>query len=81
MAATHDLKEGMAVVGSDKEHVGKVKAVYDSEFLVDRKLETDLYVPNTAVHTVRGDTVILTIPSYEVNQQGWPIFPHSFEAT
>jgi Uncharacterized protein conserved in bacteria (DUF2171) len=68
-----DVQVGMDVVGADKEHVRKVKEVYDNEFLVDRPLQTDLYVPRGAIRQVTTTKVILSIPSYAVNWQGWPI--------
>jgi hypothetical protein len=69
------VQAGMEVFGADHEHVGKVKESFASDFLLDRRLQTDCYVPYTAVGEVTANTVILTVPSYEVNQQGWAI-PH-----
>ena len=66
---------GMEVLGADHEHVGKVKETFESDFLLDRRLQTDCYVPYTVVREVTPNRVILTVPSYELNQQGWPI-PH-----
>ena len=69
------VQVGMEVLGADHEHVGKVKETFESDFLLDRRLQTDCYVPYTAVGEVKANTIILTIPSYEVNQQGWSIPP------
>jgi hypothetical protein len=69
------VQVGMEVLGADHEQVGTVKETFESDFLLDRRLQTDCYVPYTAVSEVQANKVILTIPSYEVNQQGWPIPP------
>lgn len=66
--APGQIRAGMLVVGSDGEIVGTVKQARQNDFLLDRELQTDLYVPVDAVRNVIGDEVILTIPKYEVNQ-------------
>ena len=64
------VQVGMEVFGADHEQVGTVKETFESAFLLDRQLQTDCYVPYTVVDEVQANKVILTIPSYEVNQQG-----------
>lgn len=65
----HDhMRPGMDVVGSDGQQVGTVKEIHDSDFLVNRDLKTDMYIPFSAVAEVvtTNQTVVLSIPAYEV---------------
>jgi hypothetical protein len=74
---------GMAVVGSDGARVGKVKAVGADDFLVDRTLARDVYVPFGAVLNTTNEwetysggpvqpaEVVLTVKASDVNHQGW----------
>lgn len=65
------VREGMQVVGSDEENIGRVKEVRHTDFLVDRTLARDIYVPYEAVQSASQDRVIITVPAGEVNDQGW----------
>jgi hypothetical protein len=77
------IKVDMPVVGVDGTPVGRVKAVGDEDFLVDRPLARDVYVPFSYVlnatnewEDVRGGpvqptAVVLTIASSEVDDQHW----------
>ncbi len=67
-----DVREGMDVCGSDDEGVGKVKTLGDNEFLVDRTMQRDVWVPFSAVRDVEGNRVILTVPANQVDHQNWP---------
>src|SRR5689334_13919889 len=79
-----DIQVGMSVVGLDGESVGRVKTVRESDFLVDRPMAHDVYVPFSSVlamenpaDRVRGgpiqrDKVMLTIPAADVDDQHWP---------
>lgn len=65
----HDhIRNGMDVIGSNGETVGTVKEIHDSDFLVDRERNTDIFVPFSAVQNVvvSNQTVVLSIPDYEV---------------
>jgi hypothetical protein len=74
------IRVGMDVVGIDGEQVGIVKAVRSMDFLVDRPLERDVYVPLDAVQAIVDATasdsvdprVILTIRANSVDGQHWP---------
>ena len=44
----------MEVVGSDGERLGSVKEVRASDFLVNRRLKRDVYVPNEAIANLRA---------------------------
>src|SRR5579859_1354145 len=77
------IHDGMEVVGIDGESVGKVKEVREHEFLVDRPLARDLWVPFASVLEAgehggtfrRGPTqpaeVMLNISAAHVDSQGW----------
>jgi hypothetical protein len=41
----------MVVLGADAEVIGRVKQVGAEDFLVDRELQTDVYVPFATVRT------------------------------
>jgi ribosomal 30S subunit maturation factor RimM len=66
---THDhMRTGMDVIGSNGARVGEVKEIHDTDFLVDRERNTDIFVPFSAVQDiiVSNQTVVLSIPDYEV---------------
>ncbi|MGI9147458.1 MAG: hypothetical protein ACR2IK_13030 [Chloroflexota bacterium] len=77
------IHPGMEVVSIDGERIGKVKQVRASEFLIDRPLAHDVWVPFSAVVEAgehggafrRGPTqpseVVLGVNSGHVDQQGW----------
>lgn len=74
------IRVGMEVVGLDGEIVGTVKDIRESDFLVDRLLARDVYVPIEAVRAIVDATasdsihprVILTIRAASVGDQRWP---------
>ena len=77
------IHPGMDVVSIDGERIGKVKEVGDTEFLVDRPLAHDLWVPFASVVEAgehggtfrRGPTqpseVVLGVSHNHVDNQGW----------
>jgi hypothetical protein len=66
------IRETMDVVGSDGAPVGTVKSVHGTDFHVDRQMERDLLVPFSAVRTVDGERVMLSVRATEVDDQRWP---------
>src|ERR1041384_1671359 len=48
------IRPGMEVVGRDGDHVGEVKEVRASDFLVDRSLARDVYIPLSACQITNG---------------------------
>ncbi|MGE3267939.1 MAG: BON domain-containing protein [Chloroflexota bacterium] len=66
------VRETMDVIGSDGKTVGTVKEVRGTDFLLDRPMERDLYVPFSAIQTVDGERVMLSCRSPEVDHQNWP---------
>lgn len=65
------LHEGMDVMSADGEMVGKVKAVRESDFLLDRPMARDVYVPYDSAE-ISGERVRLTIPSDQISRMDWP---------
>lgn len=65
------IRSGMEVVAADGAILGTVKEVRDVDFLLDRPLMLDLYVPFTAIHEVVEDRVVLHVASDEIGDQGW----------
>ncbi len=74
MTSTQDnsVRTGMDVIGSDGTAVGKVKEVRSSDFLVDRPLARDVYVPLDACQSTEGQ-VRLNVRADEVDNQDWPM--------
>jgi HSP20 family protein len=66
------VRESMHVVGSDADDVGTVKEVRDGDFLVDRAMQRDAYVPYSAIKTIDGDRIMLDVPASQVDSMGWP---------
>jgi hypothetical protein len=66
------VKPGMLVQGMDGSRVGRVKAVEEGQFSLDRPKAPDLNVPMDAVMEIRnGSLVVLRVPSTLIHQQGW----------
>jgi hypothetical protein len=74
------LQVGMEVVGRDGELAGTVKAVYATEFHLDRPLARDVMVPIEAIQAIVNATateagnprVLLTVRADSVGELGWP---------
>jgi hypothetical protein len=62
----------MAVVGSDGGPIGRVKEVGQSDFLLDRRLARDLYVPLEAIREVLAGRVVLKVTAAQHHYEGWP---------
>jgi hypothetical protein len=58
-------------VGVDGERVGQVKEVRGDEFLVQRVLGRDVYVPFDACQEISETQVILKVTANMVDSQGW----------
>ncbi len=68
-----NVNTGMKVVGVHGHHSGRVKAVQDNHFVLNRPKSPDLEVPMDAVMRVAGDVVWLRVKSTEVHRQGWNV--------
>ena len=66
------VKVGMVVLGADQESVGLVKEVNHTEFLLDRELQRDIYIPLELIDRVQNKLVVLSITADEVNTREWP---------
>jgi osmotically-inducible protein OsmY len=64
------IRERMKVVGQDGEEVGEVKEIRSNDFLVDRTMARDVYIPFQAAH-VMDDRIRLNVRAGEVDDQGW----------
>jgi hypothetical protein len=71
MASDPRVQVGMTVVGSDLKEVGRVKEVRASDFLLDRRLQRDLYVPFEAIEDVTAGGVVLNLPAKDIHYKGW----------
>ncbi len=75
------IENGWDVYGSDGEKVGNVAEVGSNYLLVQKGwfFTRDLYIPTSAVASVRQDEVRLSLASGEIEQQGWDSPPQSTE--
>jgi hypothetical protein len=68
MAMRHfQVVPSMAVIGADGEPIGQIKAVRGDEFLVDRRLQRDLYLPCSVIQAVHGNHVVLTVTAVQLD--------------
>jgi hypothetical protein len=77
------VKVNMDVMSLDGEHLGKVKEIRATEFLLDRPLARDLWVPFSVVIAaedyggtfrrgpVQATEIVLNVGGASVDQQGW----------
>jgi hypothetical protein len=77
------IEVGMAVVSVDGQPIGQVKEVREGDFLLDRPMAHDLYVPYRFVmampepgERVRGGPhqpaeVMLNVSAAHIDEQGW----------
>jgi hypothetical protein len=52
------VREGMDVIDAKGNFVGRIKAVRENDFLVDRSLARDLYIPNTTLKSAENQVVL-----------------------
>ena len=76
------IEVGMPVRSMDGESIGKVKEVREAEFLMDRPLARDLWIPFEGVLATEDYTanyrgpveptaVVLNVTADHVDRQGW----------
>ena len=76
------VQVGMDVKSIDGQRIGRVKEVHDQEFLVDRPLARDVWVPFEAVLATEDYTanyrgpvqptdVVLSVSAAHIDRQGW----------
>lgn len=66
------IRTGMRVIGSDGHDTGTVNEVRANDFLLNRRVARDIYVPFSAVQNVIGEIVSLNIPAGQVENMRWP---------
>ena len=64
------IRVGMEVIGRDGENVGEVKEVRVNDFLVDRSMARDVYIPLNACQMTNGQ-IRLNIRADDVDDQDW----------
>lgn len=69
--ADGEMLPGMLVFGRDGVALGRVKTVRDHDFLLDRLMARDVYVPFSAVLMVGSEVVTLRIDGHDVDRMGW----------
>jgi hypothetical protein len=67
---SNQIQEGVEVVDRDGQRVGTVKEVRTNDFLVDRSMARDIFIPFSACTFTNG-RVQLNVRSDELEQQGW----------
>lgn len=61
-----DIREGMDVFSSDGENLGNVKQARESDFLLDRSMSFDVFVPFDLVSNTVGNRVTLSVTKDEL---------------
>lgn len=69
------VQSGMTVYGANGNEIGMVKEIRSNDFLVNRSLHRDIFVPFIAVQSVSNDQVYLNVPSDQVDAMNWPSPP------
>jgi hypothetical protein len=65
-----EFRPGMEVLDRDGNHVGEVKEVRNGDFLLDRSMARDVFVPFADCHVENGQ-IRLDVRSSEIDNQGW----------
>jgi hypothetical protein len=75
------VQVGMEVKSLDGERIGRVKSIREGEFLLDRPMARDLWVPMSAVLAtedsspvhgpVEPTAVVLEVTSAHIDRKGW----------
>ncbi len=65
------LHPGMPVIGTEGDKIGRVKEVWENDFLVARRLARDIYVSMFNIDNIKNATVMLNIPAHKIGEIGW----------
>lgn len=68
---TEEFRAGMDVFGTDGTYIGRVKDVRSNDFLVDRAMVRDVFVPFSARQSTSGGRITINVPADQVDNQGW----------
>ncbi len=66
-----EFRPGMEVIDSDGNHVGAVKEVRNGDFLVNRPMSRDVYVPFGDCNVTADGKVQLNVRADQIDQQAW----------
>ncbi len=66
-----EVRPGMEVIGKMGTHIGEVTEVRTNDFLVDRSMDRDVYIPFSACQTTDDGRVRLNVRAEDVDEQGW----------
>ncbi len=74
---TAQIRPGMDVYGSDEQKIGSMAFVEPAYFVIQKGslLETNIYVPLSAVTNIQDDQVRLNASKDQVENQGWDVPP------
>jgi hypothetical protein len=61
----------MGVFGIDGDEVGRVKEVRPTDFLVDRPMQRDVYVPFDSIQNIAAGRIVLNVRAGQVGDMGW----------
>jgi len=81
MTQQWNIREGTEVFGSDGDKVGKIVAVTNRYFVVEKGFffPNDYYIPMSAVSTYDDGKLYLTVTKDEALNQGWDVQPLDVE--
>lgn len=71
------LRPGMEVLAADGDGLGWVKDVRNTDFLLERSMQRDVYVPFDAIRDISSDRIVLNVSSDQVDSMGWENPPMS----
>ncbi len=66
-----EIHRGMEVLGNQGKYIGLIKEIRDHDFLVNRPMRRDVYVPFDACQQVNGK-MVLKFSADDIDNQGWP---------
>jgi hypothetical protein len=68
-----DLHEHMHVTSADNQRLGHVAEAYEDSFLVHKGyfFPKDRYIPYSAINSIEGDTIHLTLSANEALDKEW----------
>ncbi|MFB3910116.1 MAG: BON domain-containing protein [Candidatus Eisenbacteria bacterium] len=69
--ASGRVREGMEVIDHGGAGIGSVKEIYDHDFLLDRPMKRDVFVPLDRVQTVESDRIQLDVDEDRIDEMGW----------
>lgn len=69
------LTPGLQVVGPTGEEIGEVKEVRTYDFVLNRTMKRDVYVPFRFVREIAGSTLTLDVRRDEIDEMGWEMTP------